>query len=86
MGYRWECDIILLVGLTELKAQVSWIDPETIRARLVLPYKFTSSEFHMGESRGQKRFVVTFSEFIPKLNPAFRSDAVVIYNDRLQNV
>ena len=32
VGYRLEYDIVLLVGLTELKAQVSWIDSATVRA------------------------------------------------------
>ena len=32
LSYRRKCDVILLVGLTELKAQVSWIDSETVRA------------------------------------------------------
>ena len=36
MGYRREYDVILLVGLTELKAQLSWIDSETVRAHIVL--------------------------------------------------
>ena len=36
MGYKREYNIILLVGLTELKAQVSWIDSKTVRAHLVL--------------------------------------------------
>ena len=36
MGYSRDFDIILLVGLTELKAQLSWIDSETVRAHLVL--------------------------------------------------
>jgi len=35
-AYKREYDIILLVGLTELKAQVGWIDSETVRAHLVL--------------------------------------------------
>ena len=35
-GYKREYDIILLVGLTELKAQVSWIDSRTVRAHIVL--------------------------------------------------
>ena len=30
-GYRRDFKIILLVGLTELKAQASWIDSETVR-------------------------------------------------------
>ena len=33
-GYRRNCDVILLVGLTELKAQVSWIDPETVSVHM----------------------------------------------------
>jgi hypothetical protein len=35
-GYRRDYNIILLVGLTELKAQIRWIDAETVRAYLVL--------------------------------------------------
>ena len=35
-GYRRVYDIILLMGLTELKAQVSWIDSRTVRAHIVL--------------------------------------------------
>ena len=30
MGYERDYTVILLVGLTELKAQVSWIDSETV--------------------------------------------------------
>lgn len=33
-GHMWEYDIILLVGLTELKAQVCWIDSKTVRVHL----------------------------------------------------
>ena len=36
-GYKRDFDIILLVGLAELKAQASWIDSETVSAHLVLP-------------------------------------------------
>ena len=36
MAYKRKFDVILLVGLTELKAQIGWIDSETVRARLVL--------------------------------------------------
>jgi hypothetical protein len=35
-GYKRKYEVILLVGLTELKAQVGWIDPETVRAHLLL--------------------------------------------------
>ena len=34
--YSRDYDIILLVGLTELKAQVSWIESKTVRAHLFL--------------------------------------------------
>ena len=36
MCYRRKYEVILLVGLTEPKAQVSWIDSETVRARSIL--------------------------------------------------
>jgi len=36
MGYSRDYDIILLVGLTELKAQVSWIDSQTVRVHFLL--------------------------------------------------
>jgi len=36
MGYERSYKMILLVGLTELKAQVSWIDSETVRPYFVL--------------------------------------------------
>ena len=35
MGYRRDYDIIFLVGLTELKAQVSWIDSKTVRMHII---------------------------------------------------
>lgn len=42
-GYKREIDIILLVGLTELKAQASWIDLNTVRVHIFLHiYTFTS--------------------------------------------
>ena len=34
--YEWSFNIILLVGLTELKAQVSWIDSRTVRVHTTL--------------------------------------------------
>jgi len=34
--YERKFEVILLVGLTELKTQVSWIDSETVRTHLVL--------------------------------------------------
>ena len=36
IGYRRNYEIILLVGLTELKAQVGWINKKTVRAHITL--------------------------------------------------
>ena len=36
MSYRRDADVILLVGLTELKAQVGWTDPRTVCPHLIL--------------------------------------------------
>ena len=36
MGYKRSYEVILLVGLTELKAQVCWIDERTVRAHVIL--------------------------------------------------
>ena len=54
-GYRRNYDVILLVGLTELKAQVSWIDSRTVRAHIIHAYPFTSFGFRMRESRGKRK-------------------------------
>jgi len=36
MTYRRDYAIILLVGLTELKAQIGWVDSKTVRAHFFL--------------------------------------------------
>jgi hypothetical protein len=51
MGYRRDHDITLLVGLTELKAQVSWIDSKTVRPHHAL---HAPIYFYMCESRGKR--------------------------------
>ena len=33
MCCTWSFDVVLLVGLTELKAQISWIDSVTVSVR-----------------------------------------------------
>ena len=43
LGYRRDYDIILLVGLTELKAQVSWTDSRTVRVHIIPPVPIYSS-------------------------------------------
>ena len=54
MGYRRKYTVILLVGLTELKAQVGWIDSKTVRGYFVRS-TLVSSDLHMRESRGQRK-------------------------------
>ena len=44
-GYRRDYDVILLVGLTELKAQISWIDSTTVRALFQVPRICLSPNF-----------------------------------------
>ena len=51
-GYRRDCDIVLLVGLTELKAQVSWIDSKTVRTHSVLPLRLSHSTSIRVKCRG----------------------------------
>jgi len=61
VSYGTTCDIILLVGLTELKAQVGWIDFETVRLmRLSFPTNtclFTSSNLHVYGDAGDREKV-----------------------------
>ena len=45
MGYCREWDVILLVGFTELKAQVSWTDSITVRVHLVLRVPIYLNQF-----------------------------------------
>ena len=54
MSYRREYAVILLVGLTELKAQVSWVDERTVRAHTYLRVPVHLIRIHMRESRGQR--------------------------------
>ena len=37
MYCTWEFDLILLAGLTELKAQISWTDSVTVSSQGILP-------------------------------------------------
>ena len=55
MGYRRDYDIILLVGLTELKALVSWTDSRTVRAHPVPCISVCLTELSSCGSRGQRK-------------------------------
>ena len=87
VGYRREYHIVLLVGLTELKAQASWIDSATVRMHPILHTHLPHSIPHAWIQGTERRFVATFSEFLmPKLNPASRGDAVVVYDNPSERV
>ena len=57
MCYKRDAVVVLLVGLTELKAQVSWIDSKTVRARLIPQprvHLFTLPNVRVRIFRGQR--------------------------------
>jgi len=81
-GYKREFEMILLVGLTELKAQISWIDSKTVRARIILQVFVHLTQLYAFESRGQREGLhYRFSSGVPRLNLVFRSDGVVVYDN-----
>ena len=54
-SYQRDANVILLVGLTELKAQVSWIDSQTVRPMsFYTPHAFPSPDPHVREYRKQR--------------------------------
>ena len=73
------------MGLTELKAQASWIDTRTVRAhrsaciRLLHPI----STYVNVEDREEVRIAVLQTPS-PQLNLVLRSGAVVVYDDPLE--
>jgi hypothetical protein len=83
MCYTRNFDVILLVGLTELKAQIAWVDSATVSPQGTLFCLPHSLIFVMCGSRGRRkgskyRFQ---SASFPRLNSLFRSDAVVVYDN-----
>ena len=68
MWYTRNFDVVLLVGLTELKAQIAWIDPVTVSTWGIfsLPFLILIA-WVQGE---EKRFEMPFLEsFVPKAKP-----------------
>jgi hypothetical protein len=78
--YQRDYDVVFLVGLTELKAQISWIDsvsPPGVRSRS--PILISAMYGSRGWRKGSKyRFQ---SPTFRRLNLLFRSDAVVVYDN-----
>ena len=55
MCYTRIFDVVLLVGLTELKAQIAWTDSETVSTRGVLSFPPRFLIFAMCGSRGRRK-------------------------------
>jgi len=53
--YSRDYEVILLVGLTELKAQVSWTESRTVRVHYFLHVPIYLIRFSVCESRGQRK-------------------------------
>jgi len=78
-----EFEVILLVGLTEPMAQIGWIDSITLSPQEILSWLSPFLVFVVygsGEKRtsSESRFL---NPSFPKLNFAFRNDAIVMYDD-----
>ena len=85
MSYRRDADVILLVGLTELKAQISWIDSRTVRPhllqRVVRTYLTQLLRACATLEDGEKVRSTASEVSSPTLNLVFRSAAVVVYDN-----
>ena len=57
MGFMRRYDVILLVGLTELKAQVGWIDSKTVRGYLVRSARTPSHPIYICGNLGDREKV-----------------------------
>jgi len=54
IGYMRRHDVILLVGLTELKAQVAWTDSKTVRGYLVRSVRTPSHPIYICGNLGDR--------------------------------
>ena len=83
MCYTREFNVILLVGLTELKAQIGWTDSVTVSSQRILSYLPPFLIFVIWGSRGWRRGLKhSFQNpSFPRLNSLFRGDAAVVYDN-----
>jgi len=86
MCYMREFEVILLVGLTELKAQIGWIDSVTVSPSGTLSSSTPFLIFAMREFRERRKGLIYPFQDPPylRLNLPSRSDAVVVYDDPSQ--
>ena len=84
MCYARNYDIVLLVGLTELKVEIRWIDSTTVR---VHAGKTTGSDFVIATvgDRGKVSAPRASAMLYLRLTWGHSSDAVIIYNDGSEN-
>jgi hypothetical protein len=74
--------VVLLVGLTELKAQIGWIDSVTVSFQGILsrsPSLIPVMCGSRGRKKGSKRHFQ--SSTFRRLNLLVRGDAVVVYDN-----
>lgn len=64
MCYTRSFDVILLVGLTELKAQIGWIDSKTVSFQTIPSYLPLFLIPVIYESRGRRKGSNTVSKFL----------------------
>ena len=57
MGFMRRYDVVLLVGLTELKAQVAWTDSKTVRGHLVRSARTPSHPIYICANLGDREKV-----------------------------
>ena len=80
--------MVLLVGLTELKAQIAWIDSVTVSIREILSFSPRFLIFTTSGSRGRRKgskFRLQSPAFI-WLNSFLRTDAVVVYDNPSERI
>jgi len=75
--------MILFVGLTELKAQIGWIDSATVSFHGILSCSPPFLIFVTYGSRARRKgsYHSFQSPSFPTLNSFFRSDAVLVYDN-----
>ena len=83
MCYTRNFDVVLLVGLTELQAQIAWIDSATVSPEGNPSHSLLILILPMSGSRGRRKGSKwCFLRFVPpSLKFVFRTDAVVVWDD-----
>ena len=80
--YMRDFDVISLVGPTELKAQIGWVEPATVSPQGIIPCSplFPSSVAYRSRERRRGSNHRFRSLSFLRSNPLFRSDVAVVYD------